>query len=231
MTGDHPPLSQSSFLRARRAQPVRAGHAVVVGLGGVGSQLRAFAVVLGVAVAVALGVGGLTSVTALAQGSNTWIWVDNQGRQVFSDVPPPASIPERNIRKRPSGLPGPAAGTAPAAAAEPAAGAGAAGAAGAPTAANAATPAVVDAGKAEAAAAAKAEAERAALEKRNAQIRADNCEQARRQLLAVESGARLSDVNERGETVVMDDAMRTQAAARQRAIIRDNCGPAAPARQ
>lgn len=181
-----------------------------------------------VALAAALGAAAWAPSPAWAQGGTTWIWVDNQGRQVFSDVPPPSSVPDRNIRKRPSGIPGPAAGVAPAAApaAASAATEGAAGAAGA----AGAKPAVVDAEKAEAAAAAKAEAERLALEKRNAQIRADNCEQARRQLIAVESGARLSEVNERGETVVMDDTMRTQAAARQRAIIRDNCGPATPAR-
>lgn len=181
-----------------------------------------------VVLAAALGTAAWTPSPAWAQGGTTWIWVDNQGRQVFSDVPPPSSVPDRNIRKRPSGVPGPAAGVAPAAApaATPGAADGAAGAAGA----AGAKPAVVDAEKAEAAAAAKAEAERLALEKRNAQIRTDNCEQARRQLIAVESGARLSEVNERGETVVMDDGMRTQAAARQRAIIRDNCGPATPAR-
>ena len=181
------------------------------------ARLKGFAAVA--LLAAALGTAAWTPAPAWAQSGSTWIWVDSQGRQVFSDVPPPSSVPDRDIRKRPAasapalnGTP-----TGPADAAQPG------------TAAAANAPKVIDAEKAEAEAAAqaeaKAQAERQAIEKRNAQIRADNCAQARRQLTALNAGTRLTQLNDKGENVVMDDAMRAQATERQRAVIRDNCGP------
>jgi len=170
--------------------------------------------------AAALGAAAWMPAPAWAQSGSTWIWVDSQGRQVFSDVPPPSSVPDRDIRKRPAAGAPALNGTAPGptGAAQP----GAAGAGNAPK--------VIDAEKADAEAAAqaeaKAQAEREAIEKRNAQIRADNCAQARRQLAALNAGTRLTQLNDKGENVVMDDAMRAQATERQRAVIRDNCGPA-----
>ena len=45
---------------------------------------------------------------AQADGGN-WRWLDSQGRQVFSDLPPPASVPEPRILQRPGpDLPAPA---------------------------------------------------------------------------------------------------------------------------
>lgn len=37
---------------------------------------------------------------AQADGGN-WRWLDSQGRQVFSDLPPPASVPEPRILQHP----------------------------------------------------------------------------------------------------------------------------------
>ncbi|TNF62372.1 MAG: DUF4124 domain-containing protein, partial [Burkholderiales bacterium] len=38
-----------------------------------------------------------------------WQWVDDAGRKVFSDTPPPATVPERNVLRRPHARPAPAA--------------------------------------------------------------------------------------------------------------------------
>ena len=50
----------------------------------------------------ALAICAAMAAPALAQ----WQWIDNTGRKVFSDTAPPASVPDKNILKRP-GAPGP----------------------------------------------------------------------------------------------------------------------------
>ena len=50
---------------------------------------------------------GVFCVVAHAQ----WQWVDNAGRKVFSDQPPPTDIPAKNILKQPRNAPAPAVAT------------------------------------------------------------------------------------------------------------------------
>src|SRR5215207_8314709 len=107
--------------------------------------------------------------------SAQWQWIDKDGRKVFSDQPPPADLPEKNILKRAG--PPPRVAVAPATA-TPAADAAAPSAATRATAPVPVKPAGVDkeleekARKAEEAEKAK----RAAEEQKMAQAKAENCQ-------------------------------------------------------
>ncbi len=120
--------------------------------------------------------------------SAQWQWMDKDGRKVFSDRPPPADIPDKNILKRPSGR-GPAVTAVPPAATAPAA-----------------APAGVDKSlqdkkkQAEEAEAAKRKAE----EERNARLMAENCSRAQQAKSGLDSGARISRINEKGEREFLD---------------------------
>lgn len=146
-------------------------------------------------------------------------WVDHSGRRVFSDQPPPADIPARNILKQPGMRVAPAA-PAPAPAQTVAA----------PMATQAAAQGASAAGgqdkaleerkkKAEAAEAAKKKAEEAKL----AAQRADNCKRARAAKASLDSGIRIARTNEKGEREILDDAQRAAEAKRIDEIIQADC--------
>ncbi len=144
--------------------------------------------------------------------SAQWQWMDKDGRKVFSDRPPPADIPEKSILKRPGGR-GPAA-TAPApVAAAPAAAPGSA------------APAGVDKSlqdkkkQAEDAEAAKRKAE----EERNARLMAENCQRAQQAKAGLDSGGRMSRINEKGEREFFDEAALAAEGQRLQSIINENC--------
>lgn len=148
---------------------------------------------------------------ALAQ----WQWLDNTGRKVFSDMPPPAGTPDKNILK----TPGPRTTAAPTPAA-------------APTAAT--TPTVAaprPLGRDDQLEAKKKQAEEAERTQRKAETdrlakaRADNCERAQRAQATLNSGIRIATTNARGEREIMDDAARSSEATRLEAIVRSDCGP------
>lgn len=155
--------------------------------------------------------GGLLSFGAAAQ----WQWIDQDGRHVFSDRAPPASVPDKNIVKRPTasqGAPAPAPdASAPRAPAQGAA--------------SAAKPGVLNAmladqqRKAEQAQTSRRQADEA----RQAGIRADNCQRARRAKSALDAGARMSQTNAQGEREVMDEAARAAETRRLQAIIDSDC--------
>jgi hypothetical protein len=163
-----------------------------------------------------------------------WIWQDSAGQRVISDMPPPAEVPDKNILRRPGPArpaPAPAATATPTAPAqgtpaEPSANTPAApGTPGAPSIQNtSATETPKSAAPApDSPEAKKAEQERQAIEKRNAQIMADNCQRARDSAATLQSNRRLAMVNEKGQNVVMDEAMRKAEMARLQQIIKDNC--------
>lgn len=161
----------------------------------------------------ALAVTAAMASSALAQ----WQWIDNTGRKVFSDTAPPASVPEKNILKRP-GAPAPMAAV-PTTPATPAAAEGAA----APAAPQA--PGVdkdLEARKKEAEAAEEAKKKQEA--ERLARARADNCERAKRAKATLDSGQRLATTNAKGEREVMDDARRASETQRLQDIMRSDCG-------
>jgi len=155
---------------------------------------------------------GLLLASAVQAAGPTWVWLDENGRRVASDMPPPATVPDQRILRRPLASPVPSAAlgaaptAAPAAAAQPAP----------PVAGAAGTSRLTD------------EQLRQQVEQRNAQIRADNCQRARASLETLQAGASqpLFMVNEQGQRVTMDEAMRRAESVRLRQIVRDNCAPA-----
>ena len=147
----------------------------------------------------------LYALTASAQ----WQWLDKDGRKVFSDRPPPAHIPEKDILKRPRGGGSTVAAPAPAPATPSA-----------PAAPSALDRALQDKRKqAEDAEVAKRKTE----EERNARIRAENCSRAQQAKASFDSGSRIARINEKGEREFMDEAGLALENQRLQASINENC--------
>lgn len=147
----------------------------------------------------------LACLTAQAQ----WQWVDNAGRKVFSDQPPPSDIPVKNILKQPgkaanlataSPAPAPAGATAPPLSTED-------------------KELVAKKKKAEADALARIKEESDSLSK----IKATNCEKAKTNQALLDSGVRMAVTNAKGEREFLDDAARKTEGQRTRAAIETNC--------
>jgi hypothetical protein len=159
------------------------------------------------AVAVALACGALP-LSATAQ----WQWLDKDGRKVFSDKAPPPEVPAKNILRQPGMRP---------VAIEPAA------AASAPVKAAVAAPKLT--GKDSALEEKRKQALAAEAEKKKAEegetkaAQADNCKRAREAKGTIDSGVRLSRVNDKGEREIMDDSARSSEAQRLQAIIDRDC--------
>lgn len=152
-----------------------------------------------------------TSTLVMAQ----WQWIDPTGRKVFSDTPPPAGTPEKNILKQPgarSTAPAPVASETPA---PPAA---------APVPKPAGKDDELEARRRQAEAA--EEARRKEEQERIAKQRADNCERAKRAKTTLDSGVRIATTNAQGEREIMDDAARSAETQRISQIIQQECGPA-----
>lgn len=142
------------------------------------------------------------SISAWAQ----WQWIDKDGRKVFSDSPPPASIQDKDILKRAVVESRPAA---------------------VPAAVKASAPKLL--GKDAALEARKKQAEEAeaaskkAEDEKLAKARAENCDRARKGLGSLESGVRIAVTNARGEREIMDDAARGAETKRLQGIAASDC--------
>lgn len=160
---------------------------------------------------------GLTLTAAIAAQAQ-YQWVDKDGRRVFSDRPPPAEVPARNVLSQPRGASALAARPAPApdAASEGPAPA---------SAASRAQPAGVDKAleerkkQADAAEAARKKAE----ENKLAAARADNCKRAQNAKAGLDSGVRVARTNDKGEREILDDAQRSAELQRVQQIIASDC--------
>lgn len=162
-------------------------------------------------------VGLACAVLPMLSHANPWVWLDESGRKVFSDTPPPQSVPDKRILQQP-GRPK----MSTAAPAAPEAQAPAATASKKNSASASATPdpaALKKQREAEQAAA----AEKQAKEQKNAQVRADNCRRAQSALSTLQSGVRLVTTDEQGQRVVYDDAMRAAESSRLQNEIQANC--------
>jgi hypothetical protein len=148
-----------------------------------------------------LAAAALLACAALAQAQ--YMWVDEKGLKQFSDRPPPASVPLKNILKAPRGVP--SAANMPAEA--PVA-----------TAALAAKPKEAPSlaeRNADYNKRAKDTAEREQKEKAEQQAKADkaeNCDRAVAARKAIDSGMRISQVDKNGERGVMSDEQRAAEA-------------------
>jgi hypothetical protein len=156
------------------------------------------------------------SALAMPAGAQ-WMWRDGNGKPVFSDRPPPADIPDKNVLQRPSGsqrLASPAPAPAPAA---PASRAG-----------EAPPPSGQDKEleqRRQQAEAAEAARQKAAQEAQ-AKARADNCVRAQQAKANLDSGMRIARTNAQGEREFLDDAARSAEGRRAQDIITRDCGPA-----
>jgi type IV secretory pathway VirB10-like protein len=163
------------------------------------------------------------SMSATAQ----YMWLDASGRKVFSDQPPPASVPAKRILQQPSR----AAASAPVATVDEKAAAEGDAEAGKPAAkAKPATaPASQNANKDKdlETAKKKIDDEAAAKKKEEQDVRdkakADNCVRAKQAKTTLDSGVRLNQFNAKGERVFMDEAARTVEAKRLEGIIAQDC--------
>jgi hypothetical protein len=150
----------------------------------------------------------ITKVFALAlllcslQAAAQWTWRDENGRLVFSDQPPPASIKPDQIVRQPSQ---PAGATS----ADPAK---TTSATASPATTKAANKPVLPPPKAQQ----KQEAEGKSAAQAASELREQNCERARRYLRALETGQRVAIPDAQGNPVVLDDAGRAEEIAQTR---------------
>lgn len=135
-----------------------------------------------------------------------WKWRDAQGRIQFSDRPPPASVPARDILAKPT----PFKATEFLSQAQQATSA--------PERAASAP-----AGKASGAEDAATAQRRKEVEAQNQRIRAENCQRARTQLSFMESGGVVTRVNAQGEREVLEDALRNAELQRLRQAVQTEC--------
>jgi hypothetical protein len=143
-------------------------------------------------------------------------WIGKDGRRVFSDRPPPADVPQKNVLSQPHGHSGV---TAPAAPAQQAASAASVPAAPRPATAGVDKALEEKKKQAEAEEAAKQKAE----EQRQAAARADNCRRATSSKASLDSGVRIARTNEAGEREIMNDDQRAAEQERIEKIIATDC--------
>ncbi len=145
-----------------------------------------------------------------------WKWRDARGNVQYSDLPPPAGTPDKDILQRPTAA---ARNIVIVPAGAPAA-----------SAASAPGPAASAPSKAELDAAARQKQEQASQaakqkeeERRAAELKRDNCARAQASLRNLQSGQRLTRTNENGERVFMDQAQIAAEVARARDLITSEC--------
>lgn len=154
-----------------------------------------------------VGLGCFLALPAMAQ----WQWIDDRGQRVFSDQPPPPSVADKQILRRPA-------------------------ATGAATPAPEAAPAAAQTNKPNPARDPQLEARRKELEaaeaqkrqaeaERQARQRAENCDRARKAKATLDSGIRVASINAQGEREFLDDKARAAEVKRVEEIIRRECGP------
>lgn len=137
-----------------------------------------------------------------------WIWRDANRQMHSSDLPPPKDIPEANIVQRPSQRPAPPAPTPAASAAASAA---------------SASPLQVEVESRRAREAQEQQARRAEEDQQRNAARAENCQNARRELTALDGGQRIVRLNDQGEREFLDDKGRAESSQRARTVIARDC--------
>ncbi len=150
-----------------------------------------------------------------------WQWIDKDGRKVFSDRPPAADVPEKNILKQPNPRPKTnEMSTSPVAPTLPSPGVGAQGSKPAPKPGEGVDKGLMEKKKqAETAEAAKRKAD----EDRIASAKAENCARSRQAKAGLDAGTRMSRVNEKGEREFLDDSARASESQRIQSVIDSDC--------
>ena len=163
-----------------------------------------------VALAAALTVFGAAAQTAPPPA---WKWRDASGQINVSDLPPPASIPAKDILERPPLLLRSAAAPAAASAAPVAPALQAISAPRADPELEARRKRALD----------EQLAQQRQQQERDASVRADNCVRAQAALALHNDGQRLYRTNAQGEREVIDDKTRADELQRIRAVIASDC--------
>jgi hypothetical protein len=149
--------------------------------------------------------------SALAQN---WKYRDTQGRIVISDLPPPATVQDKDILERPA---------APARRAAPVP----AGSASGPITGGASAPLAprtdpeLDARRKKAGE--EQEMKNKVQLEKEAALRADNCARAKTHIAALNDGQRMARTNDKGEREVLDDKARAEELQRARQVIASDC--------
>jgi hypothetical protein len=156
----------------------------------------------------------LTAGSALAQTAPlppAWKWRDASGQINVSDLPPPTSVPAKDILERPP---------VQRKSVEVAAAAASAASTSLATATPRTDPELEARRK-------RTVDEQAALQQqqleRDAALRADNCSRANAQLALLNDGQRIARTNAQGEREVLDDKARAEELQRTRAVVASNC--------
>jgi len=134
-------------------------------------------------------------------------WVDADGKVHYSDQPPPANVKAKTLRL-PSEAPAPASASGVAAASAPAA----------PK-----TAAEQEAELKKAQQARKAAAEKAAQEQAKVEADKANCAAAQQNLRTLQDGARILEINAKGESSYVSDEQRQQRLEKARQDIGTYC--------
>lgn len=144
-----------------------------------------------------------------------WQWLDKEGRPVFSDMPPPSGVSDKQIVKRPEAKLTASQGST---AVQP------------PVTSSAEKPLTPEVNTEDAALSAKiAQTKQAEMQKQQAEearlatIKAENCRRARSALNTLNSGTRMRITNAQGESVIMDDAARQAEAQHLQNVMHADC--------
>lgn len=149
----------------------------------------------------------LMSVAASTHAGSAWVWLDERGQRVFSDMPPPPSVSDHRILRKPASAaarpatPEPTTSTQPKPATRPAA----------------------DTSVQREALIKQIESEAVETEKRNAAIREENCKRAKAALSVLAGSGRVVTLNDKGQRVTMDPATKKAERARAEEAIAENC--------
>ena len=168
---------------------------------------------------------GLT--LSLPSSAIEWKWRDASGRIVYSDRPPPASIPDKAILSSPRGLSSKQA--VPPSPSGPSLVPGPVALVGLPASVAASGPRTIEPeleAKRRKEAEAKA-AEKKAEEAKVAATKAENCSRARSQMKTLDEGGRIARTNAKGEREYLDDKGRADEQKRMRDIMAIDCASTA----
>lgn len=146
-----------------------------------------------------------------------WKWRDATGKVQYSDLPPPQGTLEKDILQRPPNARPVVVVRPVGAGAAPAEAAPAASAPRAPTRAETEQEARKKAADADSAKRQKEE------DRKQAEMRAENCRRATAQLKLLEDGVRLTRRNDAGENIPLDDRMRAEEVRSARSVIAAEC--------
>lgn len=143
-----------------------------------------------------------------------WKWRDASGRLQHSDLPPPASVPDKDILQRPGAPDAAKPATASASGVLPVA---------KPVPAAPKTALDTEVEQRRKAEAQERQSRKKADDERQAGQRLDNCQRAKEAVATLQSGQRIARINAKGEREVLSDDQRVEETRRAQAVITQDC--------